>query len=106
MTAEQFIAIQNLENDIWGEELLGQDFANFRRRILAPKERVILDLKVQGLTNGEIAALVKTRQGGMQSIRTVTRVCYDIKKKFRTGQRTRIDNHPLIRAQRQAQGGK
>ncbi len=106
MTPLEFITLQNLENDVWDEELLGKDFALFRKKVLYPKERIVLELKVEGYTNEEICNLMKTKQGGMQKLTTINRVCYDIKRKFRLGQQTRVDNLPIMRAMRQAMGGK
>ena len=106
MTPDSFAALIKLEHNIFSEELLMLEFAHIRRYVLAPKERKILGMLVQGMTVADICRLMKTKQGGMQSVKTIKRVIYEIKRKFRTGQRERIDNHPLLRAAKQRRGGK
>ena len=106
MTYEAFIAVQQLEHDVWEEYLLSDEFSRIRRFVLDPKERKILEMRVQGMSIQDICNIMKTKQGGMQKEATIKRLCYEIKRKFRTGQRHRVDNHPLIRAAKQARGEK
>lgn len=101
-----FVALMRLEHDIWDEALLSDDFERIRKYVLAPKERKVLEMRVQGMSIEEICNLMTTKQGGKQKPQTIKRLCYEIKRKFRTGQRHRIDNHPLIRAAKQRKGGK
>ncbi len=52
-----------LEKDIWSDELLGQDFKFLVERKLGLKERIVLEMKVEGYGDGEILRLtMQTRE--------------------------------------------
>ena len=96
---EKFRIMVNLHHDIWMEELLGQMFYK-EYRLLTPVERQILELRVEGKTNEEAAKLIGCK---LHTIRCRVR---DIRHKYRTGVRERVDNMPLLRWIKQQRGGK
>ena len=87
MDANMFSVLRDLHFNIYREELLGQDFTRIVQYILKPRERQILELKIQGVKDGEIGRQL------MIKVSTVKRCIYHIKRKFRNdGIDSRVDD--------------
>lgn len=87
MDAHMFSVLQDLHHNVFREELLGQDFRRVVQTVLTPRERQVLEMKVQGQKNSEIARqlLLKTS--------TIGRLIYHIKRKIRNdGIDNRVDD--------------
>jgi len=74
--------LTQIHHDIWNEEILGVLF-QFECRLLTPTEHQILEWKVQGKKNEEIAGLIKCK---LHTVRCRVR---DIRFKLRTGVKER-----------------
>lgn len=100
MDCESFDGLYNLHNNRWTEVLVSEIFRRIYDKILAQKERIVLDLKVQlysegyGETNAnkEICRLLQIKAS------TLSRLIYNIRMKYRQGIDIRVDNklHPEI----------
>ena len=75
-----------LHRNMWCDELLGGDFKFVVDRILTPRERQLVEMKVQGLPEKEIMQLLCIK------FITYGRIIYKIKRKFRHQMETRVDN--------------
>ena len=86
----------NLHKNQWDEELLDNHFfpSSFLSKVLSSRERQIIGMKVNGLVNGEIASIL-----GIEII-TVRRMLCLIKKKYREGMDTRVDDWKVIRREK------
>jgi DNA-binding CsgD family transcriptional regulator len=81
----EFETLRNLHNDIWEDTLLEPPFLFFYQRVLHPRERQIVDSKIKGKTNSEIA----TEMG--VTVTTVARSIYNIRYIFRNKARQRVN---------------
>lgn len=78
--------IRLLHKDIWSEELLGEEFLFIVERILEPRERIVLENKVEGYSDQEICKLMRIKVSRLRRIET------EIKSKFRNQLDLRVDN--------------
>lgn len=94
-----FDALRGLYNGQWTEDLLSNEFGQ-TRGVLAKRERIVLELKIQFYEEGLSAAVANAEIGKLLKIKpaTLNRVLYDIKHVFRHGLPRRVDNkmHPEI----------
>lgn len=98
-------ALYQMHHDVWLPELLNPSYfpelmrphyTRFGKKLrlkywLTKKELLLIDLKVDGLTNSEIAELLKIRES------TLRRKIYDIKSKYRNNMDTRVDDLREVR---------
>lgn len=76
--------LYNLHHDIWDQELIESPFRFYYSRVLMPRERQVVDLKLQGFTDDEVC-----KRMGL-SYRTVRRYIYYIRCIYRTKSRGRV----------------
>ncbi len=92
MEQERYDALSKMSNGDWTDTLIsGRDLNWIFKKVLTPKERAVVSMKVDRLVNGEIAIALGVK------IQTVERYLYDIEYKYRNGMGRRVDNHPAIR---------
>lgn len=78
--------IRLLHKDIWSEELLGEEFLYIVERVLEPRERIVLENKVEGYPDEEICRLMRIKPSRLSRIES------EIKSKFRNQIDLRVDN--------------
>jgi DNA-binding CsgD family transcriptional regulator len=89
LTKEQALLL--LHSGMWTEDLLGENFMFTVERVLYPKERQILEMKVQDYSDEYICNVLKVTEA------TLVRTIRHIKQILRLGFRTRIDDHRKVR---------
>ncbi len=72
--------------DIWTQELTEHDFRFIYTRSLSRKERLVTDLMIECVPINEIARLFNNKASSIE------RILYKIKRKYRLGCETRVDN--------------
>jgi len=86
--------------NVWSEDLLSGEFKYVFERVLSDTERVVTELKIDGYRDSEVALRL-----GVE-LKTVKRLIYKIKRKFRLGIETRVDNWvSIIQARRKQKHG-
>lgn len=75
-----------LHNNFWSEELLGEYFSHTADYILTKKQKLILELKVQGTSDKEICKLMRFKSS------TLRRQITTIKSKFRNKMNLRVSD--------------
>lgn len=86
--------IHLLHRDIYSSDLFSGDCLFVFDRLLTPKERQIVQMKVDEASTSEILLLL-----GMQES-TLKRHIYNLKMKYRTKAHTRVDNDLRLRAKK------
>lgn len=76
--------IYNLHHDIWDDSLLEPPFLFYYQRVLFPRERQVLDYRIQGLTEEEISRKMNL------SLKTIVRYEYNIRYIYRNKSRDRV----------------
>lgn len=85
--------VVDLHNDIYRDELLGYSFHYIYYNVLEPKERLVLESKIEGLSNRKIARLLRNKQTHLPvKEATIKRHIRKIKSKYRNHMDVRIDN--------------
>jgi DNA-binding CsgD family transcriptional regulator len=94
--------LRDLHHNKWRDELISDLFQFVYTRVLTHTERIIVEDKINGLTNGEIAVAMKIR------LPTVVRHITAIKKKYRNQMKTRVDHYQgkLYDRQKELEGKK
>jgi len=75
-----------VHQDVWPEDLLGDEFIRVVERVLSKTERQILEHKVEGHPDSFIAKLFNMKED------TLERAIRVIKEKLRVGDRVRVDD--------------
>lgn len=77
--------LYNLHHDIWDETLMEPPFLFFYQRVLHPRERQVVDLKIRGLSIEEIGI-----EMGLAP-HSIMRYIYSIRYIFRNRSRQRVN---------------
>jgi DNA-binding CsgD family transcriptional regulator len=98
---QRLIILQNLHRKpaIWDEELIGDLFSYVYTRVLTKTERIIVDNKIAGLVDGEIAVLLQSQ------VSTIKTHIYNIKRKYRNQTNKRVDHYQVFRRRKQQHEG-
>lgn len=85
MRVDEMRTLFNLHNDVWEDALLEPPFLFYYLKVLYPRERQIVDKKVTGTCNEDIAGLLGV------TLSTVQRAIYNIRYVFRNKARPRVN---------------
>jgi len=73
--------LYNLHHDIWDRELIEAPFRFYYERVLHPRERQVVDLKLQGFSAAEVAKHMGIKPKTLR--RYINYICYIYRNKSR-----------------------
>lgn len=94
MNIDRLMALCGMHDGYWMEELLSEDFMTEFNKILSKTLRQVLELKIEGKSNRQIARLLGT------DVKSVERRLFEIKQRYKHGMVDRVDNLQIIRDQK------
>lgn len=84
LQVNEIVTLYNLHHDIWDETLLEPPFFFYYQRVLHPRERQVVDGRIAGKSNKQIAKNIGISES------TVQRYAYNVRYIFRNKSRQRI----------------